>query len=336
MGSHDFESRGREARRKFFRVERARFSRASWSCAAGLALLGVSWSASAQDLDAEPNTATRGLLLDLERILDSQEGSGWFLDQQELDEAYPTLLESVCRAPLSARQAALREVERRAKLAGDPRAKFEQSHELDSETQEALHAARRLQLIQAALDGAEADCPFWVEPDAEFTGRQTDNSSWTLNLETGGVLQVRQTEGSWTYGGGGAGRILAGKNLDGPLTLLFGGEFGGGAMLKPKTNPSEFVLNYFPAVPLVFRVRDGSWHYELETAAVSLFQADNGNISFGGRIGAGIGLWALRTRNVLPWAGFAVAYEYYPEGGSRERAHFFRGGLRVGFSFDGQ
>ncbi|MEZ4227611.1 MAG: hypothetical protein R3B89_00520 [Polyangiaceae bacterium] len=312
-------------------------------CVLALGLGGLAATLTQGALASEPpreasafDSATRGLLLDVERILDSQEGSGWFMDQHELDEAYPTLLESVCRSPLAARRAALRELEREAKQAGDPREAFAKHHELDDATQEALHATRALQLFQAALDGAEADCPFWVEQDAEFSGRQTDNGRWTLNLETGGVLQVRQTEGSWTYGGGGAGRVLAGKNFGGPLTLLFGGEFGGGAMLKPNTDPSEFVLNYFPAAPLIFRIRNGSWHYELETAGVSLFQADNGNVSFGGRIGAGIGLWALRTRNVLPWAGFAVAYEFYPESGGRERAHFFRGGLRVGFSFDAQ
>lgn len=292
-------------------------------------------AASAPSSQAELKAETKGLLLDLERVLSAQEGGGWFLDQAELDEAYPVLLETVCRTSQEARDAALVETERAAQRAGDPRQLYAGKRELDDATSEALHAQRAKFLLQATLDGAPADCPFWVEPELGFRGRQTDLGRWTLNLETGGVLQVRRTEGSWTYGAGGAGRVFAGVNFGGALTLLFGGEFGGGAMLKPNTEPSEFVLNYFPAVPVVFRFRSGSWHYELETAAVSLFQADNGSFSYGGRVGAGIGLHALRTRGILPWAGFAVAYEHYLPSGGRERAHFLRGGLRVGFSFDG-
>ncbi len=278
---------------------------------------------------------TKGLLLDLERVVTAQEGSGWFLDQRALDEAYPVLLQSVCRVSQAARDAALAEATRAAQRAGDARALFARNHDLDDATAHALHAARATLLLQATLDGAPADCPFWVEPEAGFSGRQTDLGRWTLNLETGGVLQVRRTEGSWTYGAGGAGRLLAGRNFGGPVTLLVGGEFGGGAMLKPHTDSSEFALNYFPAVPVVLRLRSGSWHYELETAAVSLFQADNTALSYGGRVGAGIGLHALRTRGVLPWAGFAVAYEHYLPSGGRAQAHFVRGGLRIGFGFDG-
>ena len=47
-------------------------------------------------------------------------------------------------------------------------------------------------------------------------------------------------------------------------------------------------------------------------------------------VGTSIGILALRTRNVLPWAGVAATYEYYFEGGGRPAAHFIRGGLRVG------
>lgn len=279
--------------------------------------------------------ATRGLLLDLARVITAREDGGWFLDSQELEAAYPVLLESVCRAPEAARQEALAVAQRRAEQAGDAVAQFKAEGEVTADVREALHATRARQLLELTLDGAGADCPFWVEPDLSFSGRQTNFGHLTLNLETGGLFQLRQTEGSWTYGGGGTGRLLLGANLDGPFTLLLGPEFGGGAMLKPKVEPSQFVLNYVPAVPALIRYQDGNWHYELEAAVVSLFQADDSSVSFGGRIGAGFGLWALRTRGVLPWAGLALAYEYYPTNGGRARAHFLRGGLRIGFSFDG-
>jgi hypothetical protein len=90
------------------------------------------------------------------------------------------------------------------------------------------------------------------------------------------------------------------------------------------------VINYFPAIPVLVRFHDGGWHYDAEVGAVGLFQADDSSLSLGTRIGGAIGIKALRTRGVLPWAGLAIAYERYFESGGRPRAHFVRGGLRVG------
>jgi hypothetical protein len=77
-----------------------------------------------------------------------------------------------------------------------------------------------------------------------------------------------------------------------------------------------------------------AWHYDFEVAPVALFQADDGNISFGGRVGFAIGVFALRTRNVLPWVGAGIAYEHYFESGGRAPAEFLRGGLRAGAVWD--
>jgi hypothetical protein len=105
-------------------------------------------------------------------------------------------------------------------------------------------------------------------------------------------------------------------------------------MLKPNTNASQFVINYFPALPLVMRTRHLTWHYDIELAPVALFQADNTDLSYGARIGGAFAFTGLRRRNVLPWAGLSLAYEYYFEGGDREPTHFLRGGLRIGLPWD--
>jgi hypothetical protein len=147
-------------------------------------------------------------------------------------------------------------------------------------------------------------------------------------------VQLRQTADTWTFGGGGYGRLLPGYGFDGHVSVLAGAEFGGGAMLRPDTSPTELVINYFPAIPVLVRFHDGGWHYDIETAPVGLFQADDSSLSLGARIGGAIGIKALRTRGVLPWAGLAIAYEHYFPSGGRERAHFLRGGLRVGLMWD--
>jgi hypothetical protein len=173
-----------------------------------------------------------------------------------------------------------------------------------------------------------------MAPDRSFAGLQSDRKRVTLSLETSGYVQLRETESDWTYGGGGMGRLLFGWGVDGRTTLLFGPELGGGALIRPGTSASQFVINYFPAVPFVLRMHELTWHWNIEAAPVALFQADDTRVSFGGRIGGAFGLTALRTRNVLPWAGLAIDYEYYPRGGGRAPTHFIRGGLRFGFPWD--
>jgi hypothetical protein len=275
------------------------------------------------------------LLTDLERIVTSTEGGGWFLDSEAYRSVLPPLLESVCRASPAARSEALECARARSHALGDPRAIFAADGERSARFEQAISAERQQRALEQALARAEADCPFWVPARAGFESRQTDYRRWALSVETGGNLQLRRTAGRWTFGGGGLGRILPSYGFSEHASLLFGVEFGGGAMLRPGGPQTEFVVNYFPALPVVLRVRDVNWRYDLELGPVALFQADNTQLSYGGRVGTSIGIIALRTRNVLPWAGVAATYEYYFEGGGRPAAHFVRGGLRVGILWGG-
>lgn len=277
-----------------------------------------------------------GLRADVARIVDAESAGGWFLDATHFEAMKPALLQSVCRATISARGVALLGLENERVAAGDPRALWERAgRKLDTAATRALRADREARALRLAI-ASGGECPFWIAPEHGFDGRQTDRNRLTLNLETGGLLQVRHASGAFTYGGGGVVRALAGYGFGGTVTLLAGGEFAGGAMLRAGTTTSQFVVNYFPALPVVVRIHDGSWHYDLEVAAVSLFQADDFSASFGGRVGAGIGVSALRTRYVTPWAGIGAAYEHYVESGGRPPTDFFRAGLRIGVVFDGR
>lgn len=274
-----------------------------------------------------------GLLFDVERIVAAEEAGGWFLDRSALEAIHPTVMESACRAGRAARLGALEELRARQTALGSPESVFRAAGQrLTGDVIDSLHVARQLQ----ALEQAEAEvlnCPFWVVPGG-FRGLQVYRHRWVLSLETGGVAQVRQTENTWTLGGGGAGRLLTGYGFRAPVTVLGGFEFGGGAMLDPGTVPTQFLVNYFPAVPLLVRVHDVAWHYDFEVAAVSLFQATDFDLSYGGRVGFGLGVSALRTRGFIPWAGAALAYDHYFESGGRASAHIVRAGLRIGAVYD--
>jgi hypothetical protein len=279
-------------------------------------------------------TGAVALLDDVARLIANQEADGWFSDTEAFRDLDEPMLESVCHASPEARARALEGLRRSLAAAGDPRELFRAAGALTPEAERALTLERRKLVLGRAIARADADCPFWLRAEPGFRGLQSDRERVTLSVETSGNVQLRQTEGEWTIGGGGIGRLLPGYGLDGRTTLLAGVEFGGGAMIRPGTSASQFVINYFPAVPLVFRTRHLTWHYDIETAPVALFQADDTRVSFGWRLGGAFGFGALRRRNVLPWAGVAVAYEHYFPGGGRERAHFIRGGLRVGLPWD--
>jgi hypothetical protein len=284
-------------------------------------------------LGATDAEGTAGLLSDLERIIAADEDT-WFVDSYELDEMLPDVLESVCRSTPAARGAAIEALQARLASIGDPKELYRAAGERTARVDEALSIWRQHRALSMAVAHAEQDCPFWVEPRPGFPGRQTDRHRFTLNAETGGIVQLRQTEGTWTLGAGGNGRLLPAYGFGDRFTVLAGAEFGGGAMLRPGATPSQFIINYFPAIPVILRFRQVAWHYDLETAAVALFQADDTDVSYGVRVGGGIGVSALRPRSFIPWAGIAAAYEYYLESGGRSAAHFVRGGFRVGLRWD--
>ncbi len=286
--------------------------------------------AAAAPSDAE---GAAGLFSDLARVVQAEETAGWILDEHEYQTLLPDLLDSVCRASPAARQETLSRVRNDRDQAPDPKQLFGAEGHMTTQIEEALTLTRRYEALSLAL-ARLAQCPFWVLPEYGFLGRQSDRHRFTLGIETGGNLQFRQTAGSWTFGGGGLGRILPAYGFSEHWTGLMGIEFGGGAMLKPGGPDTEFVINYFPAIPVVLRYRDIDWHYDIEVGPVGIFQADNTRLSYGVRVGGAIGVFSLRALSVLPWAGLAMTYERYFENSARPAAHFIRGGLRVGIVWD--
>ncbi len=289
----------------------------------------ISSAARAADEDG-----ARGLLTDIDRIIAGQESEGWFADADALREINAAIFESTCRATPDARGLAFQTLTERSSAAGNPRELFRASHEMTDGVRQALSLERQRHALELALARADAECPFWVAPRPAFKGRQSDRRRFTLSLETAGNVQLRHTLGHFDFGAGGWGRLLPGYGINDTFTLLAGVEIGGGAMVRPNTNASQFIINYFPAVPVVLRVHHRTWHYDLEVAPVALFQADNIALSYGVRGGAGVGFSALRRHNFLPWAGVAASFEHYFDGGGRAAADFARADLRVGFLWD--
>lgn len=273
------------------------------------------------------------LVLDVERVVAAHEVDDWFADREAMRSIEMHLLPSVCHASPQARAEARSALEAKHAAFGDAQQLYAKRGEVTSEVARALTVERELKALSVTL-ARQDECPFWVRAEPGFQGLQSDRKRVTLSVESGGDVRLRIAHQHVTAGGGGVGRLLFGYGLDGVFTLLIGPEFGGGALLRPNTNASSFIVNYFPAVPLILRTRQPTWHIDVEMAPVVLFEADNTRLSWGGRVGASFGLTTLRRRNIVPWAGLAVAYEHYFDGGGRGPINFLHGGLRVGLPWE--
>lgn len=296
------------------------------------ATLAVPWAfaallaVSAARAETEPYEALRE---DLARLVEGQEAGGWRIDRYEIEDMMPAVLQSVCQVHPAVRARMLADLDGQIVAAGGPFSKAWAENPLLAAHKRLLTLTRTRAVLAEADARAKTECPPYLPPDPNFHGIQTDRHRFTLNLETGGVLQLRRMHGRWTYGGGGVGRLMLGYGF-GRTSIALGPEFSGGPMLRPGTE--SFVINYFPAFPLMLRVWDHTWHWDFEIAPVALFQADDFRLSWGFRVGGAVGVTARRNRGVIPWAGIQAGFESYAVG-ARPAMQFVRGGLRVGLIY---
>ncbi len=270
-----------------------------------------------------------GILADVRRIVSAYESDGWFSDSNMYSEILPTMLQTVCRATQGARNGALKQLA--ARRPADPEQLYHRAGgELTDQVEQALTREREYQVLQRALSVADEECPFWVEPELAYPGRQTVRNQWAIHLEGGGLAQLRLADSKLALGGGGSGRLLLGRGLGDHWSLLGGLELGGGALLRSNSD-GQFTINYIPAIPVVIRHRSQQWLYDLELAPVGLFQSHDTHISYGGRVGIMVGVSVLEAQGFLPWAGVAVLGEHLAPSGDRGAQQFIRAGLRLGF-----
>src|SRR5688572_26129085 len=102
------------------------------------------------------------LFADVERLVAARASLGWVVDRVELDDMYPSLLETLCPAAPGARQLAHQRLERESSERGDPRVLYQADRDLTSRVKAALAAQRRLLAFEHGLAGVERDCPFWL------------------------------------------------------------------------------------------------------------------------------------------------------------------------------
>jgi hypothetical protein len=284
---------------------------------------------------APPTRAEEGLLHDLHKMVEVQQAIGWKIDRYEYEDMLPDALLSVCGVAPDVRRTAFARLGRQIDAMGGPveQAFARNGGDID-ELSELVYVTRVRRLLQIAMERSGSDCPFWLLPDPEFRGLQTDAHRFTLTAETGGLVMLHLSEGPPVIGAGGAGRLLFARGFSTRWSLLFGGEFGGAALLAKTDTGTDLPIHFTAATPVLLRHHRRTWHYDFEIAPVAFFTQADPRPSFGGRVGMLLGISSLRVRRIMPWAGLGGAIEYLFASEVRSWRVILKGGARVGFDWD--
>lgn len=283
-------------------------------------------------LPTEP--ANRSLYVDLRRIIESRQRIDWVLDRHEFSEATPTALRSVCQATPEARAQTADWIRaQREALGGTAKEIYaREGKDLDA-AHEALTLERTQGLLEYVAENAERDCPFWLEPDPEFSGVHSSNDRFTLILESRGQAGFFVLGDKFAFGGGGGGRLLPAWGVNENFTMAMGLEFGGSGLISAGDEQEiDAIIN--SAVPLLFRWYDLSRVYDLEVSAVTFFTTEHISFVPGGRVSFATGLNTPRAGAFMPVGVLQFSYELHPERGVFPVTHLFSVGTRVGFELD--
>lgn len=288
---------------------------------------------------ADPLSAER-LLHDAQVLVAIRGQRGWEIDRNEVELMLGPMLESYCRSDPDGRRMALQMAAAQRAALGGPLVEQLQVAQGDAEpVQEAVVAERVVLLLARAATASTADCPTVVRPHAPFLGRQTAADRTVLHVDAGGLVTLRNSDHGWNYGGGGSGRLMAGRGWSVQWMGMTGLEIGGAALLDQSRQASEqqaqIRLHLYLATPLVVRRTWQQWHLDFDMAPVTQFNSSFGVRGFGFRSGVLVVVSTPRVLNTIPWAGIGVSAEQMLFGEAGRLGEWtVRGGFRAGFDWD--
>jgi hypothetical protein len=294
--------------------------------------------------DSQKRRSSPRLRRRVRRHLSFREAASWHIDRIEIEEALGDALLSVCQTPPEARTALLAWLDARIAALGGPveEAYRQRGHSL-ARVQALLELTRVRKLLAAAIDAAERDCPFWLEPRADFAGRQIADDRWQLELAGGGKgilgLSTFSDAQNLDVTGGGAGRISFYRHFGPRWSLGAGLELGASAdfLRDEMGNRASLVFAFDTVVPLVLRYRVISSFYELELGPVGHGRENAGELDPGLHVGIAFGGLALRQGWFVPGAALALSYEQtFPGDGldAAEPLYLIKIGVRVSIDID--
>jgi hypothetical protein len=169
-----------------------------------------------------------------------------------------------------------------------------------------------VRLLLERADQLSLDCPFWIEPQNPFGGRQISENRWQLSFGGGGTGSVIQQGDRQDISAGGAGRLLIGRMFGNGDGIYIGGEVGGSAQFPKDTMGmrTSLELGLDVLAPIVYRHTLLNTYWEVEAGWLGhATEQDWGDVDNGMHVGFAFGGRALRQRFLFPGAVLAIAYE---------------------------
>jgi hypothetical protein len=261
---------------------------------------------------APKDPTDRALYRDLERQVTVATATGWGVDRLEIDGMLETALDSVCRVDALGRRGVAQWIDDEIAKRGGPveKAWRERGKKLSNVSE--LLVLHRVRMLLARADEMSLDCPFWLEPEIPFSGRQISENRWQISLGGGGTASAIQQGEHQDISAGGAGRLLFGRMFSQGDGLYIGAELGGSAQF-PKDESGErtsLELGVDLMTPIVYRRTLLNAYWEVEAGWLGhSTEKDWGAIDHGIHVGVAVGGRALRQRFVFPGAALALAWE---------------------------
>jgi hypothetical protein len=281
------------------------------------------------------DSVQRALYADVRQVVETRERVGWIIDKYEIEDATPSLLQSVCQVSEESRLELLDWLDRRIEEEGGPAEVAYEKNDGDLGDIEELLTLERIRAgIEHADERADKDCPFWLDADPEFTGVQSDTERFVLIAESFGGLAVSRQNDDFLLGGGGALRILPGYGFNDRITAAIGIELGGSGSISQTGEEQSVSARPVGGIPLLFRVHDDTWVYDLEFTPLTQYVDEKLSFPPGFRIAPAIGIGSVRIGSIMPVAVGLIAYEFHPEFEGLPTTHSIRIGTRIGVNFD--
>lgn len=261
---------------------------------------------------APAGPSERALFRDLERQVTVTSATGWKIDRIEVEGMMNTALESVCRVdPLDRRSLASWLAAEIRRLGGPVEAAWRARGKRLSAVSD-LIVLDRIQRALARAEELSLDCPFWLEPEHPFLGRQTSEGRWLLSFGGGGKATFSTQGDLQDLKAGGAGRLLLGRMFSGGHGVFAGVEIGASAAF-PKNAMGErtsLEIGADVVAPIVYRRTLTNVYLEVEGGWLGrTSERDWAAYDHGVHAGFAIGARGLRTRFVFPGAGLGISWE---------------------------
>ena len=285
---------------------------------------------------APAERAERGLYEDLRRVVEHEQRSGsWVIDRYAVEHQADTTLASACRTTPATRVHLDGWLARHIAALGGPSEDAYVRRGRDLGAVEDIRFYERVRmLLHLAIERGPSECPYWLEPDPDFSGVQTNNHGFGLVLESIGSGALLIQDGHVDLGGSAGGRVMPAWAFSPSVLVAIGPELGGtGSFPTDTAGDRQLVAVFAIGVPVLLRVRNGTQHFDFEVAAMNRFTENDFPFAPSLRFSIGYGLSTIRSGGFLPTGGLWVGYQITPAHGTALGEHAILLGTRVGLDW---